>query len=139
MQHSNSHSNVKNINHSIITNLNMGLCNGRIGSRLQIALFILSKFPTLPPFISTPLSPAYLILPEYLYNMKGNVMASMEKGNVCILWRQRCLNKNISHPIVTRGLFPLVSTCLFVWKQVIKSNLKVNRNRAITLPREIFI
>ena len=39
----------------------------------------------------------------------------MEKGNFCILLRQ-CLNKNISHLIVTHGLFfhrfPFAFVCL---------------------------
>ena len=40
MQHSNSSWSVKNIDHGI-TSLNIGPFNGKIGSRLQIALFFL--------------------------------------------------------------------------------------------------
>ena len=44
----------------------------------------------------------------YLHNMKGRVIMSMEKCNVCILLRQY-FNKNISHPIITHGLFFLIT------------------------------
>ena len=74
---------------------------------------------------------------EYLYNMKGNVMTSMEKCNVCILLQQ-CLNENIYYPNVARGQFfhwfPFVS--LFIWQQVIKRSLEVSRNRAVTHARQ---
>lgn len=38
---------------------------------------------------------------EYLYDMKGRVITSMEKCNIYV----QCLNKNIAHLIVTHGLF----------------------------------
>ena len=74
---------------------------------------------------------------EYLYNMKRNVMTSMEKCNVCILLQQ-CLNENIYYPNVARGQFfhwfPFVS--LFIWQQVIKRSLEVSRNRVVTHARQ---
>ena len=57
MQHSNYYSNVKNIDHSIIR-LNTWLFNDKIGSRLQIAFFVLfNQIFQLPPL-------AYLTLPN---------------------------------------------------------------------------
>ena len=50
---------------------------------------------------------------EYLYNMKGSVMTSVEKS-----------------------IFSPVSICLFVWQDVTKRNLKLSRNRAVTRLRQ---
>ena len=65
MQHSNCYWNVKNIDHSI-TSLNRGLFNGKIGYRLQIALFFLFywNFQPPPPNLCRPPDPTYLILPN---------------------------------------------------------------------------
>ena len=73
---------------------------------------------------------------EYLYDMKGSLITSMENSNVCIHLRQ-CLKKNISHLIVTHGLFfSPVSICLFAWQQAFKRNLKLNWNHLVTHGRQ---
>ena len=44
------------------------------------------------------------------------------------------LKRNTFHSIVTYELFfPPFFICLFVWQQSIKSNVKISRNRAVTV------